>query len=964
MVLGKVVDYLHSVVYSIFKPRFILFHAIYLAAMAIIGSIAVYPERNLNYIDALFLAMGATTQSGLNTVDLNNMTTWQQIALYIVPIFTNPISIHAFLVFIRLYWFEKAFQDIAAKSRIDHRLRKARSYAATEANRDIEMNGVAGRPITVLHTARMTEANFPGYRRFTMAPNQDGMSSEGGRSSTESYDIEQTRIGRRRSSDLGAPIESNQENDSEPFQVPDRLKQRSDSDAVLSAYNGSKIPWRKRSFGARNSSFDFGERRVDSLDSAAPDVNSRDIRFADLPSPRDQGRHSHSFVDSGPALIIKSPREQDYEEEQAAAEAKRSGSEIKFVSPVVNARSGLRALHKAHKSPVATVSEYGHEFKSRRQDSMNGDADEEDLTFALRPTKSHNIPHSVDSPSSGPVKVLRRAITIEAPGSKQESGARTEKRTSVGDFFFNRSQTMERAERIISRAFRQRRDDSPDGARSQLSSRSLALPYLSYEPTVARNSLFIGLTDEQRDELGGVEYRALRTLAVVLIAYFVFFFMLGNICLIPWILYSRRYSAIVKYYSQRPAWWASFMASSSFLDVGLSTVPTSLVEFQTAVFPLLLMSFLIVIGNTGFPCMLRLTIWILSKLFPAGSATSESLHFLLDHPRRCFTLLFPSGPTWWLLAVLVILNGADLILFIILDLKNTVLTDWDAGQRVLDGLFQAFSTRTAGLSVIDLSQLHPGVQVSYLIMMYISVLPIAISVRRTNVYEEQSLGIYVSPDENLEDEEEDGYSEIDESDHEDTDGAVRRATGNGRPEEFEKAMRRRPSTGVLSVQAAKHKYKQRKRKQKRSFVANHLRRQLSFDLWFIFLGLFIICIADGHKIQNGGGNFTAFAVLFEVVSAYGTVGLSLGYPNTTTSFSAQFSTISKLVIILLMFRGRHRGLPYAVDRAIMLPSQSLQKKDLKNEAQNERRMSATLNQNLTMPKSHTFTAGSQHDFGA
>lgn len=33
-------------------------------------------------------------------------------------------------------------------------------------------------------------------------------------------------------------------------------------------------------------------------------------------------------------------------------------------------------------------------------------------------------------------------------------------------------------------------------------------------------------------------------------------------------------------------------------------------------------------------------------------------------------------------------------------------------------------------------------QVSYLIMMYISVLPIAISVRRTNVYEEQSLGVY------------------------------------------------------------------------------------------------------------------------------------------------------------------------------------------------------------------------------
>lgn len=34
-------------------------------------------------------------------------------------------------------------------------------------------------------------------------------------------------------------------------------------------------------------------------------------------------------------------------------------------------------------------------------------------------------------------------------------------------------------------------------------------------------------------------------------------------------------------------------------------------------------------------------------------------------------------------------------------------------------------------------------------MMYISVYPIAISIRRTNVYEEKSLGIYADEDENV-----------------------------------------------------------------------------------------------------------------------------------------------------------------------------------------------------------------------
>ena len=153
-------------------------------------------------------------------------------------------------------------------------------------------------------------------------------------------------------------------------------------------------------------------------------------------------------------------------------------------------------------------------------------------------------------------------------------------------------------------------------------------------------------------------------------------------------------------------------------------------------------------------------------------------------------------------------------------------------------------------------------------MMYISVFPIAISIRRTNVYEEKSLGIYGSASDGTEDENEPSY------------------------------------------------------------VGAHLRRQLSFDLWYIFLGLFIIAIAEGKRIQNTNEYaFTMYSVLFEIVSAYGTVGLSLGYPDVDPSFSAQFSVVSKLVIIAMQIRGRHRGLPYELDRAILLPSDSLHQKE-------------------------------------
>jgi potassium uptake Trk family protein len=395
-------------------------------------------------------------------------------------------------------------------------------------------------------------------------------------------------------------------------------------------------------------------------------------------------------------------------------------------------------------------------------------------------------------------------------------------------------------------------------------------PYLDFQPTVGRNSFFVDLSEEEREKLGGIEYRALKTLALVLIFYFFSWHIIGVICLTPWILRTPTYGQVVTKQGQGRVWWGFFTSASAFNDLGFTLTNDSMIEFGNAIFPLLLMTFLVVIGNTGFPCMLRFCIWVISKLVPVGSGVWEELRFLLDHPRRCFTLLFPSGATWWLFVILIILNGLDLIFFIVLDLNDPVVTVMSPGIRFVDGLFQASSTRTAGFGVVNLALLHPAIQVSYLIMMYISAFPIAISMRRTNVYEEKSLGIYGTRLDEEEDESEPSY------------------------------------------------------------VGAHVRKQLSFDLWYIFLGLFIIAIVEGPRLQNTNEYaFTLFSVLFEIVSAYGTVGLSLGYPTINASFSAEFHVLSKLVIIAMQIRGRHRGLPYELDRAILLPSESLHQKEIK-----------------------------------
>jgi hypothetical protein len=80
----------------------------------------------------------------------------------------------------------------------------------------------------------------------------------------------------------------------------------------------------------------------------------------------------------------------------------------------------------------------------------------------------------------------------------------------------------------------------------------------------------------------------------------------------------------------------------------------------------------------------------------------------------------------------------------------------------------------------------------------------------------------------------------------------------------------------------------------------------------------IAMIEDGSLTNDP--NFSIFSLLYEISSAFGTVGLSLGYPNTVTSFSARWSVASKVLLCGVMLMGRHRGLPSELDSAVAIVS--------------------------------------------
>ncbi|KAJ5223227.1 Low-affinity potassium transport protein [Penicillium chermesinum] len=465
-------------------------------------------------------------------------------------------------------------------------------------------------------------------------------------------------------------------------------------------------------------------------------------------------------------------------------------------------------------------------------------------------------------------------LEVDDEGDECESlkGTRTETKTCAGEPSFRRTGSSVLSataplERVASMLFRPGESASYDRHSqrpSQPTYRQLALPNISSQATIGRNSQFYHLTTEDRERLGGIEYRSLKLLLKIVTAYFFGLHLFGAICLVPWILRADpKYRDYLAECGQGSVWWGFYSAQTMVNNLGFTLTPDSMISFQDAEFPLIVMSFLAYAGNTCYPCLLRFAIWTIWKFAPEGSSMKETLGFLLDHPRRCYTLLFPSRPTWVLFGVLFVMNFIDIILIIVLDLNNPTVNILPAGTRLVAAIFQAASSRHTGTATFNLADVNPAVQFSLFVMMYIAVFPIAISMRASNTYEEKSLGVYAGDD------------EIDE--------------GDGR-----------------------------------SYVLTHIRNQLTFDLWYIFFGVFCITIAESGKIADTSiPAFSVWSVLFEVVSAYANVGLSLGYPTVNTSLSGEFTTFSKLIVCAMMIRGRHRGLPYKLDRAIVLPGERL-----------------------------------------
>ncbi|KAK8064321.1 cation transport protein-domain-containing protein [Apiospora saccharicola] len=501
--------------------------------------------------------------------------------------------------------------------------------------------------------------------------------------------------------------------------------------------------------------------------------------------------------------------------------------------------------------------------------------------------------------------------------------------------------------------------------------------------SIGRNGQFFDLDDDQREYLGGVEYRALKLLFVIIAVYFVLFQVLGAITLGAWLsVHSRSVTAVN---SQDPWWSGIFLAISSFNNAGLTLLDAGIAAFADDAFVLTIVTTLSLAGAAAFPACIRGIIYlcrvVLERVVMPRAANAaalqdyqdwlEAFDFILKYPRRLFMLMFPSKANVVFVAFFSSLVTIDWILLLVLSIGNPVLEAFSVANRVGIALFQACTVPSGGFAVFSISGLWFDLQVLLLIIMYLAAYPEIIVMRNSNVYEERSLGLYSTEEAEKQDEEEDAAS-LDEmvasarapllSPTSPTSArfdAMSHATGAstrsikglaavGRRgtafvgRQIQKRMNDFNGVGVDTSRVRRPSHPTLKRATHIPFdnsptapavapeggislVSQHLRGQLSHDMWSIAAALFLITLIEtSHSIVDPRA-FSVFNFLFEIVSGYTNIGISVGLPDQSYSFSGGFYQGSKVVMILMMIRGRHRGLPVALDHSVKLPGWDNQK---------------------------------------
>jgi Trk-type K+ transport system membrane component len=296
------------------------------------------------------------------------------------------------------------------------------------------------------------------------------------------------------------------------------------------------------------------------------------------------------------------------------------------------------------------------------------------------------------------------------------------------------------------------------------------------------------------------------------------------------------------YNNINPWWWGVFHSVSAFNNAGFGLMNSNLVSFlKDPVINLTIMA-LIVLGGLGYPVLIAFHAAVMSRY---QKATGYSDKLYKEDAALVASSVQIRIALWGTVGLIVL--GA--LVPLLIETNNPALGG-DFWTRLLSAAFQSVSTRTAGFNTIDIGALHVSTLFLYMVLMFIGANPAG------------------------------------------TAGGIKIptiATLYGYVKDWFAA----PGLPVML-------FKQRLSK----FAVSHAIRLFFFSIMFVFVSVFLITVFEREWLITPDPTMNFVKVMFETFSAFGTVGLSMGFAGGVTSLSALFSGASKIVVIVAMLAGR------------------------------------------------------------
>jgi hypothetical protein len=314
-------------------------------------------------------------------------------------------------------------------------------------------------------------------------------------------------------------------------------------------------------------------------------------------------------------------------------------------------------------------------------------------------------------------------------------------------------------------------------------------------------------------------------------------------------------------------------------------------------------------GNSFFPFIFRNVILFVRWLVPWHRKVIFDYILLNNH--RLSTVLFPTIQTRIYLTVTFGLYTLGVVASLVLDYGSQNFAHYSSADRILIFAFQTIASRFAGFQMIDLMLFSKGTLIIYFLLM--TVKPQMLCALDETPFELEWQNIR------------DRHTIY-------TDRKPRRSSSLSCDSSIRSRVhpvrhlhrllrnhslnaRLRAERHFASMTTVRHPQQQKRAIKLRLFSFLMARRVLShtFVLFtrtrtWLFIFIFFIFAFESYHMTPMDENVTEFKIIFEVLSAFGAAGLTTGYPNLKSSFATVLSTPSKVILILTMLIGRHRGL--------------------------------------------------------